>query len=243
MPQQAQLYRMVMPQHICPFGIKSKDLLKRKGFEVDDHLLKSHAETETLKTKLGVDTTPQTFIDGKRIGGYSDLRRYFGLSDIDNQKISYTPVIAVFVIALLMAVALVRPVDDTFTPLPIFEKFIALAMCLLALQKLRDLYAFTNQFITYDLLSMRFVRYAYIYPFAETYAGLGMLAKLPTWWVSPIALFIGAIGAISVVKAVYIDKRELKCACVGGNSKVPLGFVSLTENIFMMVGAGLMWTS
>ena len=32
-------------------------------------------------------------------------------------------------------------------------------------------------------------------------------------------------------KAVYIDKRELKCACVGGSSNVPLGFVSLTENL------------
>ena len=38
-------------------------------------------------------------------------------------------------------------------------------------------------------------------------------------------------------KAVYIDKRELKCACVGGSSNVPLGFVSLTENL-MMIGDG-----
>jgi hypothetical protein len=37
---------------------------------------------------------------------------------------------------------------------------------------------------------------------------------------------------------VYIDKRELKCACVGGNSNVPLGFVSLTENL-VMIGMGL----
>ena len=51
---------------------------------------------------------------------------------------------------------------------------------------------------------------------------------------APIALFVGTVGAVSVFKAVYIDKRELKCACVGGNSNVPLGFVSLTENIVMM---------
>ena len=45
-------------------------------------------------------------------------------------------------------------------------------------------------------------------------------------------------AAENVVKAVYIDKRELKCACVGGDSKVPLGFVSLTENL-MMVGMAI----
>jgi hypothetical protein len=51
---------------------------------------------------------------------------------------------------------------------------------------------------------------------------------------APIALFIGTVGAVSVVKAVYIDGRELKCACVGGSSNVPLGFVSLSENLVMM---------
>ena len=45
------------------------------------------------------------------------------------------------------------------------------------------------------------------------------------------------IGAVSVIKAVYIDKRELKCACVGGDTNVPLGFVSLTENVMMMAMA------
>ena len=109
-------------------------------------------------------------------------------------------------------------------------------MTILSIQKLRDLYAFTNSFITYDLLAMRNLRYAYIYPFAEAFAGIGMLAMLSGFIVGPVSLFIGTVGAISVYKAVYIDKRELKCACVGGDSNVPLGFVSLTENIFMMAG-------
>jgi hypothetical protein len=39
---------------------------------------------------------------------------------------------------------------------------------------------------------------------------------------------------VSVIKAVYVDKRELKCACVGGDSSVPLGFISLTENLMML---------
>jgi len=49
-----------------------------------------------------------------------------------------------------------------------------------------------------------------------------------------VALVIGTIGAVSVAKAVYIDRRELTCACVGGGSNVPLGFVSLIENLMMM---------
>ncbi len=53
------------------------------------------------------------------------------------------------------------------------------------------------------------------------------------------AILVGTVGAVSVLKAVYVDRRELKCACVGGNSKVPLGFVSLTENV-MMIGMALL---
>ena len=64
-----------------------------------------------------------------------------------------------------------------------------------------------------------------------------MIAGALTWIAAPVALFIGTIGAVSVFKAVYIDKRELKCACVGGSSRVPLGFVSLTENVMMVAMA------
>ena len=71
----------------------------------------------------------------------------------------------------------------------------------------------------------------------EAVAGLLMVAGVLTWVSVPIALFIGTIGAVSVFKAVYIDKRELKCACVGGDSNVPLGFVSLTENLMMIAMA------
>lgn len=111
-------------------------------------------------------------------------------------------------------------------------------MVMLAVQKLQDLYSFTNSFITYDLLVMKNIRYGYLYPFLEAYADIGMIAAWSALWVAPISLFIGTVGAISVVKAVYIDKRELKCACVGGDRNVPLGFLSLTENLFM-IGGGL----
>ena len=57
-------------------------------------------------------------------------------------------------------------------------------------------------------------------------------------YVATISILIGAIGSVSVIKAVYIEKRDIKCACVGGNSNVPLGFISLTENLFM-VGMGI----
>ena len=115
------------------------------------------------------------------------------------------------------------------------EWFIGFSMVVLALLKLQNVESFATMFLNYDLLAKRWVPYSYIYPFAEAIAGLLMVAGALTWLSVPIALFIGTVGAVSVFKAVYVDKRELKCACVGGSNNVPLGFVSLTENL-MMIG-------
>ena len=115
--------------------------------------------------------------------------------------------------------------------------FISIAMCFLALQKLKDIEQFSTMFLNYDLLAQRWVRYSKLYPFGEALAGVLMTAGALIWLASPIAIVIGTIGSVSVIKAVYIDKRELKCACVGGDSQVPLGFISLTENL-LMVGMG-----
>ena len=73
----AVLYRMVMDRHVCPWGLRSRHLLKSQGYAVDDRWLTTREQTDAFKAEHGVKTTPQTFIDGKRIGGYDDVRRHF----------------------------------------------------------------------------------------------------------------------------------------------------------------------
>ena len=238
MSKSAQLFRMATDEHICPFGLKSKDLLEREGYTVDDQLLTSREQTDEFKKQHSVETTPQTFIDNKRIGGYVDLRDYFDKPKAGQEGTTYTPVIAIFSVSFLLSVAFSFASDNSLLSMQTAELFVALTMAVLAIQKLQDLFSFTNSFITYDLVAMKVVRYAYVYPFLEAFVGIGMIAGLPAYIIAPISLFIGGVGAVSVIKAVYIDKRELKCACVGGDSNVPLGFISLTENLFM-IAAGI----
>ncbi len=235
--RRATLYRMVMPQHTCPWGLKAKYFLERQGFTVDDRRLTTHAQTEAFKKEHGVSTTPQTFIDGKRVGGYEDLRRALGKPLPDSKSTTYRPVIVLFALTALMALATSMAVFGTPFTIHALAWFIAFSMTVLALLKLQDVETFSSMFLNYDLLAPRFVPYAYIYPYAEAFAGILMIAGVWVWLSAPVALFIGGIGAVSVFKAVYIDKRELKCACVGGASKVPLGFVSLTENLMMIAMA------
>lgn len=235
--KEAIIYRMVMPHHICPYGLKALDLLKRKGFAVEDRWLTTREETDAFKAKHNVQTTPQIFIRGERIGGHDDLRRHLGLSVADPKATTYQPVIALFSITALMALAASFAVYGSPFTIRAGEWFIAFSMCILAMLKLQNVDKFATMFLNYDLLAQRWVPYGRIYPFAEGLAGVLMIAGALNWLSIPVALFIGTIGAVSVFKAVYIDKREIKCACVGGDSNVPLGFVSLTENVMMVAMA------
>ena len=233
----ATLYRMVTDDHICPFGLKARDLLERENYAIDDHQLTSRDEADRFMHEHNVETTPQVFLGSERIGGYDALRDHFGMSSEESEGTSYQPVIAIFSVAFLMAMATSWALTSMVLTVRTLEWFIAISMCILAIQKLQDLTKFSNMFLGYDLLAQRHVRYAYFYPFGEAAAGVLMIAGALLWLAIPVALFIGTVGAVSVFKAVYIDKRELKCACVGGDSNVPLGFVSLTENLMMIAMA------
>ena len=72
----ATLYRMVLPDHTCPYGVRARQLLEEAGFEVDEHILATREEVDAFEAQHGVDTTPQVFIDDQRIGGCEELEAY-----------------------------------------------------------------------------------------------------------------------------------------------------------------------
>lgn len=76
MAKSARLTRMVLPNHECPYGLKAKALLEQAGYEIDERILRTRDEVDEYEAELGIDTTPQVFIDGKRIGGARELETF-----------------------------------------------------------------------------------------------------------------------------------------------------------------------
>lgn len=76
MSQSVVLYRMVLPTHTCPFGVRATEMLKAAGVDFDDRILSSREETDAFQEEQGVTTTPQLFIDGERIGGTEEIERW-----------------------------------------------------------------------------------------------------------------------------------------------------------------------
>lgn len=222
---------MDLPEHPCPWGLRAVRLLEQQQIPFEDHRLTSTEAVEAFKAAHGVATTPQVFAGDERIGGYSDLAARLGVR-AESAEVSYTPVVAVFVTAGLMAAVLDAGISG----------FMGIAISLLAMLKLMDVAAFTTSLRNYDLLSQRWRGWARLYPGIELLVGLGVLqqpeASGAAQLVGAVALLLGAMGMVSVGKAVFVDHLALNCACVGGNFKTPLGVVSFAENL-LMTGMGV----
>ena len=186
-----RLYRMDLPDHPCPWGLRAVQLLQERHIPFEDHRLTSSEAVDAFKAAHGVATTPQIFAGPERIGGYTELAARLGIRPA-TAEISYTPVVAVFVTAGLMALVLSAGISG----------------------------------------------------FMELLVGLGVLLQPgPTAAaraVGAVAVWLGAMGMVSVGKAVFLDHLALNCACVGGNSRTPLGVVSFAENLIMAVMGAVM---
>ena len=76
MTRTATLRRMVLPDHICPFGVRAKALLEQAGYEVDDQQLTTREDVDSFMAEEGVATTPVTFIDGTRYATSEALEEF-----------------------------------------------------------------------------------------------------------------------------------------------------------------------
>lgn len=233
----ATLYRMVMAEHICPFGLKSKHLLEQRGYDVEDRWLTTPEQVDAFKSEHGVGTTPQSFVTGQRIGSHRDLRAFFGLHDEASGGASYAPVVCVFLTAVVIAVGASWAVYGTSLTVMAAEWFVAITMMLLAMFKLQNIETFSTAFLRYDLLAQRHIPYAYAHPFLQWFAGAFMTAHVLEWLALPVTLAMGLVGLASVFDAVVVHRRRLRWACVAGAGTVPLGLMAVIENLLMVTMA------
>ncbi len=105
--------------------------------------------------------------------------------------------------------------------------------------KLLHLEGFANAYRNYDLLAERWTGWGYIYPFVEL--GLGALyltniAPVFTNWTTVIVLGFSSLG---VIKS-NLEKRKIRCACLGEGFNLPMSTVTIVEDVAMVLMAAWM---
>lgn len=145
----------------------------------------------------------------------------------------YLPIVVVFFTSLIMGVAIsISHLDFNFTK--IMTHFMGVFFCIVSMLKLFDLEGFVDQYVEYDLLSIRNRNYAYAYPFVELGLGVLFILQFFTLVLSFLAAVLMVINAVGVIRGLSHGKK-LRSATLGtGTSTViPLNAISLFENVII----------
>jgi copper chaperone CopZ len=100
--------------------------------------------------------------------------------------------------------------------------------------KLLDVKAFAESFQMYDLLAAKAPIYGKVYPFIELTLGLLCLIHFQEKYVYIADIIIMGFGALGVIQSV-VDKRKIKCACLGTVFNLPMSTVTIIENSVMVI--------
>jgi len=117
--------------------------------------------------------------------------------------------------------------------------FMGLFYIVFSFFKMLDLKGFPESFRMYDPLAKRVPFYGWVYPFIETALGLMFLLRFElniALWITLVVLGITTIG----VTRTLLDKKSIRCACLGTALKLPMTEATFIENAIMIVMAILM---
>lgn len=79
----ATLHRKVLPEHVCPFGVRAKAMLEEADYTVDDQQLTTREAVDAFLDKEGLTTAPVTFIDGTRYPTSETLEQFLANQPAD----------------------------------------------------------------------------------------------------------------------------------------------------------------
>ncbi len=117
--------------------------------------------------------------------------------------------------------------------------FMGLFYIVFSFFKMLDLKGFPDSFRMYDPLAKRVPAYGWVYPFIETALGLMFLMRFEVNIALIITLIVLGITTIGVTKTL-LDKKSIRCACLGTALKLPMTEATFIENAIMIVMAILM---
>ena len=117
--------------------------------------------------------------------------------------------------------------------------FMGLFFIVFSFFKILDYKNFPHSFAMYDPIAKRFSIYGWIYPAIETVLGLAFLFRVTLNFSLIATIIILGITTVGVTRAL-IDKRAIRCACLGTALKLPMTKATFIENSIMIIMATYM---
>ena len=117
--------------------------------------------------------------------------------------------------------------------------FMGLFYIIFSFFKILDVKGFSMSFRMYDPLAKQAPIYGYIYPFIEVILGMMFLIRYEVNIALILTLIVLGITTIGVTQTL-INKRNIKCACLGTTLNLPMTEATFIENAIMIIMAFLL---
>ncbi|RYZ32832.1 MAG: heavy-metal-associated domain-containing protein [Sphingobacteriales bacterium] len=151
---------------------------------------------------------------------------------------TYKPVvlIAIYLLTVTLLIQAVRGFFDVDTWM---NHFMGGFFLVFSFFKMFDIAGFADSYSMYDIIAKRWKGWGFIYPFVEL--GLGLLFILNLWplFTNIITLVVMSLSIVGVLQSV-LNKRAIKCACLGAVFNLPMSTITIIEDALMMVMSGIM---
>ena len=103
--------------------------------------------------------------------------------------------------------------------------------------KLLDINGFADSYSAYDLIAKKIYGYAFIYPFIELGLGIAYITGYQPLFTNIVTLIVMSVSSIGVIQSV-LNKRKIRCACLGAVFNLPMSTITIIEDL-LMVGMAL----
>lgn len=154
---------------------------------------------------------------------------------------SYFPL--VLILGYILGVtALVEAASGAFDWMRAMNHFMAGFFLVFSFFKLLNLAAFADAYSGYDIVAARWRAYGFAYPFIELALGAAYLTGFQPLVTNAVTLVVMGVSTVGVVKSL-LARRKIRCACLGSVFNLPMSYVTLTEDLLMVVMATVMLTT
>lgn len=160
----------------------------------------------------------------------------------DQEKSKLQQLKPLLIILIYISVASILMNFKNWNSKEVMLDFMGLFYIVFSFFKMLDLKGFPESFRMYDPLAKRLPIYGWIYPFIETGLGLMLLMRFEIKIALIITLIVLGITTIGVTKTL-LDKKSIRCACLGTALKLPMTEATFIENIIMIAMAISMLTN
>lgn len=234
---------MVHNYHITGMTCSGCETKVKSALEQIQHITSVEVSKETNSAVITMDqhvstTDLQASLDPKYTISMAPAAEQYEEDEKRSWLETYKPILLIFGFILCVTI-LVQLENARFDWMQWMRNFMAGFFLVFSFFKLLNLKGFVESYVMYDVLAKRFPGWAYIYAFLELGLGIAYLVNfnpLLTNWVTLIVMSLSIIGVFQTV----LNKKQIRCACLGAVFNLPMSTVTIIEDALMIAMSAIM---